>query len=364
MTKTRFVTSAWLVLVLLLSACAPRSTPTPQPTLSINMDAMNTQAAMTLEAQPTPQIETPTPNISPVLPEPPSLPTATPQSIPCNRATFIADVTIPDGASVRPGEPMRKTWRLRNDGACVWSGYNLVFTEGTNMGADTVGINATVYPGETVDISIDLAAPNRTGNFTGYYKLRDANGNIFGITARNGQEIAFWVRIRVMLTQVTYDFAADAASARWQDGFGDLPYNNSPAPGRGFALDILSPRMEDKTHTDLRAIQAAPNNTANGYLEGAFPYYTVQAGDHFVAGVGCHADAKQCLLTFQLSYREEGSAPVILRTWAEKNDGLINNVDVDLSSLAGKRVSFILTVNAGSDPTDDLGFWLQPRIMR
>ncbi|MEJ5224882.1 MAG: NBR1-Ig-like domain-containing protein [Anaerolineales bacterium] len=366
MTKTRLISILLLAVALLISACGPRPTPTPEPLPTTDFTALR----QTQEVQATPELvlilpeNTPLPTPEPlVLPAVTPLPSPTP--IPCNKATFVADVTIPDGTAVRPGEPMRKTWRLRNDGTCVWSGYTLIFSEGTNMGASAVDINATVYPGETVDVSIDLTAPNRVGSHTGYYKLRDSGGNIFGITSRNGKEIAFWVRIRVELTQVTYDLAADALNARWDDGVGQLPFNSyGGAPERGGVYDVTSPKMEDKTYDNARAIQVAPNYTKNGYLQGTFPFYIVQAGDHFVAGVGCHADAKKCFMTFQLSYREEGGAPVVLRTWTEKNEGLINNVIFDLSSLAGKRVSFILTVNAGDDPSDDLGFWLQPRIMR
>lgn len=370
MTKKRLTTIVFIVLVFIISACGPRPTPTPQILIPGSLDELATNAAMTLAAQPTLEIPTPIPADSP-LPtlEIPTLPAATPlpspTPIPCNKATFVADVSIPDGTNLKPGEAMRKTWRLRNDGTCVWSGYNLVFSEGTNMGADAVGISATVYPNETVDISIDLAAPNRTGSFTGYYKLRDPSGNSFGITARNGQEIAFWVRIRVELTQVTYEMANDAANARWEDGLGQLPFNSyGGSAERGGVYDVTSPKLEDKTYDNVRAVQVAPNYVKSGFTAGTFPFYTVQQGDHFIAGVGCHADAKKCFMTFQLSYREEGGAPVLLASWAEKNEGKINNVDVDLSRLAGKRVAFILTVNAGDDPADDLGFWLRPRIMR
>lgn len=368
MTKKRLTAFVLFALALIIGACAPRPTPTPQPLIPGNMNILETQAALTAQAAlliPTlTPVNTPLPTPE-ILPTPAVTPLPSPIPIPCNRATFVADVTIPDSTSVKPGEALHKTWRLRNDGACVWSGYDLVFFEGANMGANAVGLGATVYPGETVDISISLTAPNRTGNFTGYYKLRDSSGSIFGITSRAGQEIAFWVRIHVELTQVTYDLASDAANARWEDGLGGLVYNAYGSTAeRGSAFESSSPKMEDKTHTDMRAIQVTPNYINSGYISGTFPFYTVQQGDHFIAGVGCHADAKKCFLTFQLSYREEGGAPVLLRTWVEKNEGLINNVSVDLSRLAGKRVAFILTANAGEDPLDDLGFWLHPRIMR
>ncbi len=355
----------FIALTLLISACAPRQTPTPLvlPDIQSTLAAQQMQTQSALDAlEPVMVVPTNTP-LPPLETLP--VPTLLTTPIPCNKAVFVQDVSIPDGTGFKPGEALRKTWRLRNDGTCTWSGYSLVFFEGANMGADVTAINASVRPGEAVDISIDLTAPNKTGNYTGNYRLRDSSGVTFGITSRSGQEISFWLKIRVELTQVTYDLSSDAANAHWEDGLGGLTYNAyGGSAERGSVFDSTAPKMEDKTYDNVRAIQVTPNYTKNGFVQGTFGFYTIQQGDHFIAGVGCHADAKKCLVTFQLSYREEGGAPVLLRTWSEKNEGLINNVDVDLSSLAGKRVAFSLGINAGDDPVDDLGFWLHPRIMR
>ena len=45
----------------------------------------------------------------------PLIPSATPtQSIPCEWAHFLADVTIPDGTSIAPEAAFTKTWGLLN----------------------------------------------------------------------------------------------------------------------------------------------------------------------------------------------------------------------------------------------------------
>jgi hypothetical protein len=55
-------------------------------------------------------------------------PTNTPIPIPCNQASFVTDVTIPDGSSFVAGASFVKTWRVRNSGACAWgSGYSIIF---------------------------------------------------------------------------------------------------------------------------------------------------------------------------------------------------------------------------------------------
>ena len=39
----------------------------------------------------------------------------------CPAATFVADVTIPDGTYINPGASFTKIWRLKNTGTCAWT---------------------------------------------------------------------------------------------------------------------------------------------------------------------------------------------------------------------------------------------------
>ena len=354
----------WFVpFVLILSACG---WPTPKPAQPTGTD-FSVMLTYAYEQTATAQVlATPEPTTIPEVPTATatSLPQIIPTPTPCNKAVFVQDVTYPDGTNVKPGESMQKTWRLRNEGTCIWSGYSMVFYEGTNMGSNLTAINATVNPGDSVDISIALTAPNSTGTYTGYYRLRDASGNTFGITSRSGEVMSFWVSVKVQLSQVTYDMVNDAPNATWEDGLGLLSFNTDAGSGRGAVFDATSPTMEDKAHENDRGLEVRPNNASQGYQQGTFPYYTVQQGDHFITAVSCRNDAKQCYMKFQLSYREEGGAPFVLASWAERYDGLAKNVDVDLSRLAGKRVALILTIFAEGDPIEDVGIWLHPRIMR
>lgn len=97
------------------------------------------------------------------------------------KGTFIADVTIPDGTVLAPGASFVKTWRIRNDGSCAWdAGYQLVYASGNQMsGPGSVGIPAAA-PGQTVDVSVNLAAPGAVGDYTGTWRLRASNNAIFG----------------------------------------------------------------------------------------------------------------------------------------------------------------------------------------
>ncbi|MCP4139778.1 MAG: hypothetical protein GY755_05720 [Chloroflexi bacterium] len=124
--------------------------------------------------------------------------TATNTPVPCNRASFVKDVTYADNSEVASGAAFTKTWRIKNNGTCSWtSGYVLLFDSGDQMGAPgTATITAgTVAPGATVDISVDLTAPASPGTYQGKFKLRSPDNIVFGINA-DGQG-PFWVKIVV-----------------------------------------------------------------------------------------------------------------------------------------------------------------------
>ncbi len=132
-----------------------------------------------------PQIQsTSTPTVAPTI-APTSVPTEEPTAVPtveptaepvsCTYlATFVKDVTIADNTLVAAGTGFVKTWRLRNDGSCTWGpdGFALVFTGGDQLGGpDQVPISTSVAPGQTIDVSVNLVAPTRSGTYTSEWML-------------------------------------------------------------------------------------------------------------------------------------------------------------------------------------------------
>jgi hypothetical protein len=72
--------------------------------------------------------------------------------------------------------------------------------------------------------------------------------------------------------------------------------------------------------------------------------------------------ATKCNVTFKLQYQLDGGPFVTLWEGDETYDGTLSEIDVDLSSLAGKDVEFNLTVEANGSAEGDQAFWLVPRI--
>lgn len=135
----------------------------------------------------------------PVLdPTPTPAPSPVPTPAGCtDQATFVTDVTIPDGTWILPGVSFDKVWRLRNTGTCTWtSSYSLAFVSGQSLGGSSpVALPALVAPGQTVDLGLRLTAPLPSGTYRGNWMLRNPTGGFFGI----GPEAtsAFWVIINV-----------------------------------------------------------------------------------------------------------------------------------------------------------------------
>ena len=123
-------------------------------------------------------------------------PTITSTALPCDLASFGGDITVPDGTDFAPGETFRKTWRINNIGSCVWTtAYSIVYISGDQMDAsDSLNLGKDVNPGESIDISIPMRAPEQSGNYKGYWKLSNPQGQVFGF--ENGA--AFYVEIEVL----------------------------------------------------------------------------------------------------------------------------------------------------------------------
>jgi len=286
----------------------------------------------------------------------------------CDSALFVADVTIPDGTVVAPGSTFVKTWRLENNGSCTWTtSFSAVFTSGDQLGAPAVvNMPTSVAPGATVDLSVNLTAPSSSGHYRGNWKLRDGSGNIFGVgTYANS---IFWVDIYVSGTYTTstsYDFMTNACSAAWSSGAGALPCPGTDGDTRGFALPVSSPQLENGTVDPNPGVVVNPQQVTGGYIQGVYPAYTVQSGDHFQGIINCTFNSPSCYVNFRLMY-QIGSGPVqTLWSFNERYDGLYYRFNLDLSSLAGQSVNFILytaDVSGHGTPSGDRAEWVETRI--
>ena len=209
----------WIVLsgliIILLAACSGTGEQEALPSLdavALEETAIHQatlDAAQTAQAEPT---QTPAPTLTQTLIPTidrtrPIIQTPTPEK-PCDQAAagHPFDVTIPDGTVMSPGESFSKTWRLVNAGSCTWTRqYAVSFFSSNSMNAFQVNLlQQEVRPGEVIDVTVNMEAPDSPGIYQGNWMLRNAQGELFGI-GPNG-DAPFWVKIEVVpsITETPY----------------------------------------------------------------------------------------------------------------------------------------------------------------
>lgn len=329
---------------------------------------------------PTPVPPTPIPASPTPVPPTPAPASPTPKPTPCNWAAFVKDVTLPDGTVILAEKGFTKTWRIQNIGTCKWTReYAVVFKSGDLMGADKVHFfESSVQHDESVDVTVTFTAPAKEGKYTSNWILRDQNGNYFGLG--KDADKAFWVEIVVdNPTSIAYEFADHACDAQWVTKDGSVTCVTSEINSRlvnrtansenllansGSVTRVSNPKMENSAVENEAAIVVNPSNGNDGYISGTFPQFKIEAGDWFRTVIGCIYDNPKCDVIFKLDYQTSGGTVQTLGKWRQTYDGQIEKIDINLSFLAGKQVTFILTVESNGSSEGDIAFWLRPRIAR
>jgi hypothetical protein len=362
-----------------------QATPTlnPTPTLAPTLTPLPTDTPLpSATATPTP-VNPPTSTPSPIPPTetpiPPATftPTITPIPASCDQAQFIDDITTPDGTVILTEAPFTTTWRILNAGTCTWdTHYSLVFFLGESMTSKLVRpLAGTVKPGQTIDLSIPMIAPKQAGKHYSEWMLRNPSGVSFGIGKNFDQPL--WLDITVVdyisdkvpASLYPYDFVANLCSATWKVNAGGvtLPCPNKDKHEMSWVAVSMAPKFENKLVEDERTLVIHIPQGETTRIQGNYPAYTVQSGDHFTSWVGCLYDEagskKTCDVVFDLDYRIGNGPLTNLGHWSETYDGTISRIDVNLSSLAGQAVQFYLSVSNKVKYHAANVFWFVPSII-
>ncbi len=174
----------------------------------------------------------------------------------CDRAEAgypSIDITIPDDTVLAPGESFVKVWRLRNAGTCTWTtDYAVVWIGGVRLGAPKeVPLNAVVPPGGSIDISIPMQAPAEPGKYKSYWKLRNAQGQFFGLgpTAQD----AFWVQIVVAASTPTPTFTPTSTATS----------TVTPSPTTAAATSTPTPSPSPTPDTPTPTVTPSPTTSGS-----------------------------------------------------------------------------------------------------
>lgn len=209
--KPNSLTSTWVPVVIsvMLSACSliPLNRPTPTP----SGDPIPTRPVQPLptgsaaDASPTQAVPKviatlPNPATSVVAATKPTTSTTAPKATaipgkpaePCIfKATFVLDVNVPDGTQFPPGAQFTKTWRVRNDSNCAWGAGSdvkgMITVDGEKLAkVNTVDFPEPIQPGQTIEVSIPMLAPDKEGTYKSEWLFAAVNGASFGV-GKNGE---------------------------------------------------------------------------------------------------------------------------------------------------------------------------------
>jgi len=374
-----------LSLSLYLNACnLNQDNPVPQG----KPGALYTQAAMTVSVQLTSDgighhqsTRTPSPDesLSSLGTTTSGIASQTPEGgeggnpLPCDQVKFIKDVTIPDEMNLEPGEKFTKTWRLQNAGSCPWTiGYLLYFESGDVLGGpDSQELTSkTIQPGDTVDVSVDLIAPEETGSYMGFWKIRNVKGDGFGV---GPSAKAFWVQINVVEGAGTmFDFNSRAGDAAWGAGYipvdyitpGDeiLSFDSQGVSAEPF-VSLENEQILEGGSVSGILLAAVPLTGQGNYIIGRFPDYKVNAGDLLFGRVGLVTNPNGTCgngdVDFRINLVVDGDLTtlILLGEWHEICEGQLRTFEIDLDGYKGDTVQIYLTVIANTDSENNFAVW-------
>ena len=296
-------------------------------------------------------------------------PTATAVPVPCNAAWFIEDVTIPDWSTLAAGEQFVKTWQVKNVGTCSWNkNYSIFFFGGSKLSAaSSVAFPKSVNPGETVNLSVSMVAPSDTGSFTGSWLLESDNGVEFGVGYNFNVPLTVNIKVKELPASkdpdTRYDLVKEMCSASWRTNAGEISCPSARFDtDKGSITRTYAPVLSGGYKDDEGALYTVPAKGGDGMILGKFPKLKIKDGDRFRALLICGDKAKKCSVTYEVLYDVSGSSEGgSLGTW-DIDYSVSDQVDIDLSSLAGKEVYLLLKVYSNGDSTDDIALWVAPRV--
>lgn len=292
----------------------------------------------------------------------------------CNQASFvdhvILDVPVEEGTLLMPGMAFTKSWRLLNSGNCDWGNdYALVFQSGDLTAEQSeIAFTGSTAPGESLDISVAMQAPQIPASYSGEWKIRTGDGQIFGVGADGDAPLRVNFEVAELPEAVRYEFDQVHCLAQWHSGAASF----LPCEGLGDESDLrqgyvrlnLDPALEGSSANNGAVLEVKGNNQQGGWIAGFFPGIVIEAGDHFTATIGCIDLQEGCAVVFHFEIEVDGGGLQRLASWTEIYDDQVHEVDVDLSEFAGSRVNFVLRVEEeGSGRSmESIAFWQKPQI--
>ena len=176
-------------------------------------------------------------------------------------------------------------------------------------------------------------------------------------------------------TAFGYDFVKNAHLAEWRSGAGQLKWPMVAGDTRGAAFLGHSALEDGKTY--VNALATYPRQASGGSIQGRFgevysKYRETRIGEiempanaKFTAMVGFKEGATATDgVAVAFGYVDPSGSVIILKRLNVYYDGVLDVVEVDLGSIAGEEVYFILRVEASGSYEQDWLVWVDPKVIQ
>jgi len=193
-------------------------------------------------------------------------------------------------------------------------------------------------------------APSEPGSYTITATVSDGKGG--EASAHSNVDVHF-----------LYDLLTEAPGAYWTSGAGHIGFGGPIDDPRGFALYRTDIELEDG-NTYSKVLETHPRWTDSGWVAGRYSSnITIPDGAKFTAKVGFIKGATATDgVRFYIRFYYEGTAHIYDLIDATY-DGVLDDINIDLSLLYGKTGQIQLLVSAGgSSSSQDWAVWVNPQI--
>jgi len=171
---------------------------------------------------------------------------------------------------------------------------------------------------------------------------------------------------------VVLDFVADMCDARWTNNGAEIPCPGDLTDTEYGYVGLFEDEavLEGRT-IDLPALLTIPAHSDLLGVFGHYPPFTVQYGDEFRTFITC-AEGSECDVTFHLEYFDaQGGYHTMLQGFGIDSLASISGlrppgipIQLNLDSLAGLTVEFLLVVREHDDFDGAQAVWVAPHIYR
>ena len=287
-------------------------------------------------------------------------------------ALLLGVLSAGPGSEFYPTEQFHVTWRIRNIGETVWNDeFSIVYAGGESYGQDEpIPLSVEVNPGDIIDLTLVLTAPEELGEYQGEWLLMAPDGEPFGVGYDELKSLHVDINVVkdpiVSHYRMIYQFYSGYTTALWSDQFG--PAFSSAQGNIGVYGSVYRDSgviFEGAIEEDEPTIVMMPAEGEGGYIQGIFPSYIAGPGDYLSTRVGCLEDNHRCDVNLQILVQVVGeNEPEIFWEGTKKFDGEWIKLHKPLAKYADKEIQIIFRVENNGDASGDVIGWFVPVIYR